>query len=415
MKCATCPRQGAATCRGEANPRLCRLAAERPAYRKALASESPAGPWPEPPPPPPANPAPPSPTGRPAVDPFTFITRERLAQDTRELGRLVPESVDMVVGIARSGLGPAADLAYDRHLPLWTASRHGGVANPGHGVRMEGRAFVEPRHVLLVDDTAASGREMGACTAICRTRFPEAAITRAVVYCHPQAVAAVDLFAATLDGPHYLAWNWCNAGHGAACAYDFDGILVRDDDTAQAPLFLPRRTVVPLIVTGRHESARGITQAWLDRWGVRCRELVMRDWGAPLEFDVPAIAAFKARHYAGSQCELFAESDPAQALAIAEQTGRPVLCPALGRVIPGRPAPTPFRSHTDAAADRAGADRRWYADLPHRVRDAARDCKKRIREANRKCCGGDAEVCRGGKLDGQIVDVLACARCMADG
>jgi uncharacterized HAD superfamily protein len=158
----------------------------------------------------------------------------------------------------------------------------------------------------------------------------------------------VDLCVAAYPGMHFLEWNWANAGHGAACAYDFDGILCVecppiDDDRDQrylrflesaAPLFLPRRLPVPLIVTGRHERYRPQTVAWLARQRVRVERLVMRDWDGA--HDPMRIAGFKARHYAASACGLFAESELAQAERINHLTGKPVLCPAAGRVYPPR-------------------------------------------------------------------------------
>lgn len=280
----------------------------------------------------------------PAIDRWAFITTERLARDAARLASRVPPGVDLVAAVPRSGLPPGAVVATHLHLPLVACSRQRGVTEVGSGVRLEtsdGLADGPPRHVLLVDDTAATGKEIAANAAIVRGRWPGAIVTRAVVYCAPRARPSVDLCAAILEGPHYLEWNWQNAGHGALCGFDFDGVLCTEDGAA-APLYLPRRAAAPLIATGRHESTRAATQSWLDHWGVRVDQLVMRDFDAPEVFDRERIAAFKARHYSASRCELFAESDPWQAERIRDLTGRPVLCPAAERVFPPsttRPSP----------------------------------------------------------------------------
>jgi orotate phosphoribosyltransferase len=187
-----------------------------------------------------------------------------------------------------------------------------------------------------------------------RDAFPGARITRAAVYAHPRAFHLVDRCAFILDGLHYLEWNWCNAGHGAACAYDFDGILCRectpeeDDDgpryrrflEAAEPLYLPRREPVPLVATGRHEKYRAETLAWLARHGVRADRLVMRDWEWTPDMDWQArVGTWKATLYRRSGCILFAESEPRQAAIIAQVSGMPVLCPAAGCVFPGVPKP----------------------------------------------------------------------------
>lgn len=300
-------------------------------------------------------------SSEPILDQWHYVTTAQLVADTLALLPQLPADLDAVVGIARSGLLPASLVATARHVPLWTCSRGQGLTDPGHGGRMDGATGGDPRHVVVVDDTAALGREMPAAAALVRERWPAARITRAVVYCTPQARRAVDLCAAIYPGAHYLEWNWCNAGHGAACGYDFDGVLCHDDDPAR-PLFLPRRAPVPLIATGRHESRREVTEAWLDRWGVRCERLVMRDFDAPGEYDPDRIAAFKASHYQASKCILFAESDPWQAERIAEITGRAVLCPQLGRVIPPRlEAPRPTVTASAAFMRRVRSCPHWRA------------------------------------------------------
>jgi hypothetical protein len=205
--------------------------------------------------------------------------------------------------------------------------------------------------VLLVDDTTATGKEMAACVPLVREAYPEARITRAVVYASPGALGGVDLCHATYPGAHYLEWNWCNAGHGTGCVYDFDGILCEecppgDDDDGPRyaaflrdarPLYLPRRTPIHTIVTGRHARYEAETRAWLARWGVEVRHLVMRDWD--VDPGVPwheQHGRHKARHFERSGLGLFAESCPLQAEVIARETGKAVLCPAAGRVFPER-------------------------------------------------------------------------------
>lgn len=273
----------------------------------------------------------------PQVDPWTFITREQLARDTAALLAAIPADVDAVIAIARSGFLPGGDVATRRHIPLAGVSRAEGVVPVGHGLRLDGREAATPRHVLVIDDTAASGWAMAEHVPIVRAAFPDARITRAVVYCHPDARGAVDLYAATYPGVHYLEWNWANAGHAERCGFDFDGILVPNG--AESPLYLPRRSPVKLIATGRPESARAVTEAWLSRWGVRCDRLEMRPESVP--DDDESIARWKAGVYKASDCVLFAESEPTQAEIIAEASGRAVLCPALGRVIPAKPVEAP--------------------------------------------------------------------------
>jgi orotate phosphoribosyltransferase len=309
---------------------------------------------------------PPAPDAAPTLDPWTYITTARLVADAMELHRQLPADVDMVAAIPRSGLVPGALIAYQRHLPLATCSRQFGLSEIGHGIRLEGHDGAAPRHILLIDDTSATGQELAACAAIVRTSCPEARITRAVVYCHPQAAAAVDQYVFIYPGLHFLEWNWPNAGHGSSAAYDFDGLLCEDFTAVECatpeayraampgkkPLFLPKRKPIPLIVTARPEATRLATMEWLARHGVTVEQLVMRDFPDPPAGDwARTMAEFKACHFERSGCLLFAESEPAQAEIIAARTGKLVLCPAAARLWPPRPAnPNPQRQRWKAKA-----------------------------------------------------------------
>lgn len=288
----------------------------------------------------------------PTLDPDTFVTSERLARDTLALMARLPPDVDLVVGVSRSGLLPASLIAYHRHLPLRAVSRARGVVDMGHGVRLEDRPAAPPRHVLLIDDTVANGTEMRACAPIVRAAFPHAGLTRAVVYAAPQAMDAIDLCAATYPGSHFLAWNWTNSGAGSACGYDVDGLLCRDFTPEEcrseasylaamaampASPYLPRRRPIPMICTARPESARSVTLGWLARWGASVENLWM--WPGDPHPRAEDVASWKAMHYKASGCVLFAESEPAQAEIIVRESGKPVLCPILERVLrPAKPA-----------------------------------------------------------------------------
>lgn len=290
------------------------------------------------------------------LDPWTIVTVEQISRDALAMVSALPASIDAVAAVSRSGLLPGGLIASCLHLPLWCVSRVHGVVDPGHGWRMgsEWQPNPEtPAHVLVIDDTAANGYEITASADIVRKRFPGAAITRAVVYCHPQALGKIDLCHALYDGQHYLAWNWPNAGHGQRCGYDFDGILCRDPTPEECqdealyrrflaeatPLYLPRRTPVPLIVSARPEWARDASMDWLTRHGVRCDSLILRPIDAPIwGQNQTEIAAYKARHYQASSCVLFAESSPEQARRIRDLAGKPVLCPEAGRVFPAAAA-----------------------------------------------------------------------------
>lgn len=273
----------------------------------------------------------------PTIDMWRIITLEDLARDTVSLCYELPPDIDLVVAVSRSGLLPGGVVAGMLHLPLWTVTARTDLVYPGHGYRMIGAGRGEPSHVLLIDDTAANGVEMRGCPEKVRAKWPGARITRCVVYCHPRVQREVDICYAIYPGMHYLLWNWQNAGHGELAGFDFDGVLCHDPPHGDRPLFLPRRSPIPLIISGRHESSRGYCEEWLARHRVRYGQMVLRDWDFDREADESTqIGTWKGDILKGTNLNLFAESDPYQSEIINRISGKAVLCPALGRVLPPR-------------------------------------------------------------------------------
>lgn len=273
-----------------------------------------------------------------ARDRIEYLTLRQLSLDVQTLVGRLPPDVGAVVGVPRSGMIPASQLACLLHVPLLAFSAD-GLSDPGHGYRLNPKR-IPPGRLLVVDDTIQTGYSIRQAKKRWRSaRLPDA--LWCAMYVSPRQVREVDYLARELRAPHYLEWNWPNSMLLPKIAMDFDGVLCRDlaagadrDDAqyhsaiAEAlPLYLPRRESVPLVVTARTEAMREVTEAWLARWGVRVANLVM--WpGSRDSRNANAVAGWKAEHYAASPCHLFVESDRQLAQKIHAATGKPVLCPA---------------------------------------------------------------------------------------
>ena len=182
---------------------------------------------------------------------------------------------------------------------------------------------------------------------IVRDAFPRSTILKTAIYATPQEKHLVDHFACELAEPHYLEWNFFNAGPGERAIYDMDGILCRDiaaeddDDSIRyiralkdaIPKYLPRKSPIHMIVTARLERYREITLEWLEKHGVETNKLVMGHWNSLVERNQPnEVATFKSSVYHESGQDLFVESCPIQAAEICRQTGKRVLCPSVEKV-----------------------------------------------------------------------------------
>lgn len=278
-------------------------------------------------------------------EPTRWIRNTDRARATIKLAGMLPSTITAVAGVSRSGISSALQICELLHLHPFSISMQCELTPLTHGYRFNANRR-DDGDLLIVDDTVASGRSMKHLQkSIGRIARPK--IWHAVTYASPQASGLVDFYAERLNLPHYLEWNFFNSTHSPATALDFDGVLCRecqadeDDDgpkylrfleTAE-PLYLPRRCPVPLIVTARLEKYRPQTEAWLAKWGVVCRKLVMGPWSTLAERRAHYSAAeHKGQAYKKSQCLIFVESCPRQAKQIAQESGKRVICPATAEI-----------------------------------------------------------------------------------
>lgn len=282
--------------------------------------------------------------------PIRFIKSAELQEDIKLLLAKVPSDVTAIAGVARSGLSVATMLAMYLQLPMITIRQTmNDIVDTGNGWRLGGSRHIDPRQgkILVVDDTVMTGNSIKAIRPLVNKEIGEAVY--AAVYVNPLAKLKPDIWAVDLPWPHILEWNVFNSILSPSCAMDFDGILCHDcpagsDDDGEryldfirnaAPLYVPRRTAVPLIVTARIEKYRAETEAWLARHGIRWQKLVMHPAKTLRERQKDNIPAYKARHYAAwakhhrpaPGPNIFFESEDWQAKEIARASQLMVICP----------------------------------------------------------------------------------------
>jgi hypoxanthine phosphoribosyltransferase len=272
-----------------------------------------------------------------------WVSLARLARDSVILASKIPANVTGIVGIPRSGMMPAAIIAELLHVPLLELSGDTAIR---HTQTTSSRGPILVRNVkgplVIVDDTVYGGAAMARARQLFKGYKP----LFAAVYCHPQRVNDIDFFTRELPSPHLLEWNFPNHGpywglshpeveafFGAGVASDLDGIIFHDAESGGklGELYLaPRAFPVPLIVTGRPERHREITEQQLRDRGVKWTRLEMLPDSE--EHSATNAAFFKARCFAASGCGMFIESCPWQAHTIHELTKLPVICPIQEKV-----------------------------------------------------------------------------------
>nr|WP_111300731.1 phosphoribosyltransferase family protein [Paracoccus saliphilus] len=312
----------------------------------------------------------------------------------RNLHRL-PRDIDLVVGIPRSGLLAANLLSLVANIPLTDLDSFldGRLYTSGttkRSARLK-RGLGDMRRILILDDSINSGEALTRArerveAAGVQGNFIFAAVYGAKVQ-HPEA----DFIFERVKHPRMFQWNFMHHGILERSCVDIDGVLCLDPTEAEnddgeayrrfldeaLPLHVTSQRV-GWLVTSRLEKYRAQTESWLKRQGIEYGELVMLDLPSKAERQrLNAHGGFKGEFYRNCDATLFIESEEAQAIKIAQISGKPVLCVETHHVyMPDALSPTALRQQ--------------MRNLPHRLREGSRDTGARWKGIAREMMGENA-------------------------
>ncbi len=262
----------------------------------------------------------------------------------------LPNDLDLIVGIPRSGLLVASLLALHLNLPLTDVE--GLIKNRilqtgpryGDAKRLE---LLKNKKVLIVDDSICSGSQMNQVrNKLEGVRLPHK-IYYGAVYITPSVHKYVDFWQDIVDLPRVFEWNLMHHPVLANSCVDIDGVLCRDpierenDDgenyqrfiTNVKPLIVPTQTI-GWLVTCRLEKYRPLTEEWLRKCKIRYEHLIMMDLpDKKTRVALGGHASFKAKIYKAVNAELFIESSSSQAEEIVALAGKPAFCGETGQML----------------------------------------------------------------------------------
>ncbi len=277
---------------------------------------------------------------------------------TSKYASKIPQGVDLIVGIPRSGTLMASLISLKLNLPL--TDLYAFVRNDdlkrGNTRSYKQEALVKPqdaKQILLVDDSIATGNSMRAAVARVREVYSGSVVTM-VAFAQQHNVADVDVHLEIVEMPRVFEWNIMHHHFITQACVDIDGVLCVDPNVAEnddgpryreflltaKPLFIPSVQVAHL-VTSRLEKYRPETEAWLKRHGVSYGKLHMLDLPSAAERRrLNVHHTFKARIYQEQlHAILFVESEERQAREIMRLSNKPVYCTATNEMyVPGRSA-----------------------------------------------------------------------------
>ena len=270
---------------------------------------------------------------------MNYRSFDHLSADTQEWIVDLPNDLDLIVGIPRSGMLVANLLSLYLNLPMTDVEGLQERRLLQTGDRYTGEFDISKfSKILVVDDTVFRGSTMTEARETVESLDLSAETYYGAVYVDFGSEHFVDTYAEILTAPRVFEWNMMHHSCLAESCVDLDGILCRDptpaenDDGPNYREFL--RTVDPKvvpsveigwIVTCRLEKYREETAAWLDEHGIEYDELVMMQYpDKAARVAAGDHAEYKADVYQSTDSELFIESSYTQAVKIARQTSKPV-------------------------------------------------------------------------------------------
>jgi len=258
----------------------------------------------------------------------------------------IPRDVDIVVGVPRSGVLPASMLAL--HLNVHYCDLNTLIQDDelrkGQTRHSRYQDVIRPsnaRHILIFDDSVATGGSMTRLRQTVGALGLKSKITYGAVYTTTQGQNHVDLHFLKLAVPRVFEWHLMHRPLLSHSCVDIDGVLCWDPTEAEnddgpayrkfllnaRPLALPTHRIGHL-VSSRLEKYRTETETWLRQHGVEYERLHLLDLpDAATRRKLGNHGAFKAEIYSQiKDADLFIESEPHQAIEIARRSGKPVLC-----------------------------------------------------------------------------------------
>lgn len=252
----------------------------------------------------------------------------------------LPDDIDLVVGIPRSGMIPAYMIALFMNKPCCSLTELKNGILPENGNRQinSTNSF---QKILIVDDSVSSGTAINKAKDDIKTFNIPQKILYYSVFVTENSKNFVDYYGVITDPLRIFQWNYCNHSILRNTCMDIDGVLCIDPTEEEnddgdlyrhfllnaKPLYIPKVEIYAL-VTSRLEKYRYETESWLKINNVKYEKLIMLDLpDAATRQKLNLHAQFKAQIYKkDKRAKFFIESNDRQAREIAQLSHKPCIC-----------------------------------------------------------------------------------------
>lgn len=275
---------------------------------------------------------------------LNYKTYNDLTRDIKANIHKLPDDIDLIVGVPRSGMIPAYMLALTLSKPVCSLGEFisGDFKNSMKATfRIKlGNNF---KNVLIIDDSILRGTAMNTVKKQVSTAGLDKKynIKYASVYYVDESKDLIDIALCECLQPRMFQWNYLNHSNLKHACLDIDGVLCIDPTKEQnddgekyidfilnaRPLYIPQYKVAALI-TSRLGKYRKETEEWLAKNGIQYDALYMlENKTAQQRRNEGLHAKHKAAIYKNlTNTNIFIESEPHQAREIAEKTGKLCFC-----------------------------------------------------------------------------------------
>lgn len=283
---------------------------------------------------------------------LSYKTYQDLSMDIKNNLYKLPQNIDLIVGIPRSGMLPATMLAMV--LSKQVCSLREFLSEDYKKLCTRRIGFSNDiKSVLVVDDSIQSGKAMSETKELIKqSRLDNKYdITYlAIYYKNEEYREFIDIAFEQVPLPRLFQWNYLNHAFLKDAAFDIDGVLCYDPTNKEnddgenyrqfilnaRPLFIPQYKI-PYIITSRLEKYKEETKEWLKKNNVQYDHLIMLSgYTAEQRKRLNLHAKFKAEQYKKlTDIQLFIESNRKQAEEISKLTGKLCFCASTDELFGG--------------------------------------------------------------------------------
>lgn len=276
---------------------------------------------------------------------MNFRTYEDLSKIISNNLYRIPEDVDLIVGVPKSGLMAASMISLYLNLPLTDIDslEKGKIYNSGIS-KVRNNWISKPeeaRKILVVDDSSASGITLKQTREKINKLKYKNKIIFLVTIVTEQTKTLPDMYFDICPLPRMFEWNFMHHGLLEQACVDIDGVLCQDptdeenDDGKNYIEFISnvKPRVVPTkkikyLVTTRLEKYRKYTEEWLKKNNIQYEKLIMMDLPSKKErIKLGNHGIYKGEQYKNlPDTIIFIESNEHQAQIIANVSRKDVFC-----------------------------------------------------------------------------------------